>query len=303
MGKGMMNGKVLYRDLFEQKGPLLYFVHGMAYLISNTSFLGVYMLEVAAVSFFLYFSHKMIALYLDTKYSIIALPLIAAVVLNMRSFAHGDSAEELSLPLIAYSLYSLLRYFARRYPEPIGYRTVLINGIIAGCILWIKFSLLGFWLGWIAAVLLYALKQRRFGRGLRESLAFLGGMSLPTIPWIVYFGANHSIGTWLHSYLYINVFYYPSDLTVLGRIKSMMVASLYNSGKSIVFGSLLFIGLVAFIVSSRFIRSAFHRSTLLLCLILMLFGIYGGGRVYVYYFLIFAPFGVLGICRLRYCPS
>ena len=35
VGKGMMNGKVIYKDLFEQKGPLLYFIRGLAYLISN----------------------------------------------------------------------------------------------------------------------------------------------------------------------------------------------------------------------------------------------------------------------------
>ena len=41
MGKGMMNGRVLYRDLYDHKGPLLYFIHGIAYLISNKSFLGM----------------------------------------------------------------------------------------------------------------------------------------------------------------------------------------------------------------------------------------------------------------------
>ena len=45
MGKGMMNGKVLYRDLFEQKGPLLYFMHGTGlshfqYIISWCLYVG-----------------------------------------------------------------------------------------------------------------------------------------------------------------------------------------------------------------------------------------------------------------------
>mgnify|MGYP000054928960 FL=1 len=39
VGKAMMNGKVLYKDIYEQKGPVLYFIHGIAYLISKTSFL------------------------------------------------------------------------------------------------------------------------------------------------------------------------------------------------------------------------------------------------------------------------
>jgi hypothetical protein len=42
MGKGMMNGLVIYRDLYEQKGPYLYFLYGLAYLISHRTFAGVF---------------------------------------------------------------------------------------------------------------------------------------------------------------------------------------------------------------------------------------------------------------------
>ena len=42
VGKAMANGKVLYRDIFEQKGPLLYMLHELTYFISGKTFLGVY---------------------------------------------------------------------------------------------------------------------------------------------------------------------------------------------------------------------------------------------------------------------
>ena len=48
MGKVMMNGGVIYRDAFDQKGPLLYFIYGLGYLMSNTTFVGVFVLEVVA---------------------------------------------------------------------------------------------------------------------------------------------------------------------------------------------------------------------------------------------------------------
>lgn len=38
MGKGMMNGAVPYRDLFDHKGPLLYLLYGIGYLIDSTGF-------------------------------------------------------------------------------------------------------------------------------------------------------------------------------------------------------------------------------------------------------------------------
>lgn len=30
MGKGMANGLIIYRDLFEQKGPILYLIHAIS---------------------------------------------------------------------------------------------------------------------------------------------------------------------------------------------------------------------------------------------------------------------------------
>ena len=55
VGKAMLHGQVPYRDLFEQKGPLLYMLHALAALISDTSFLGVYFVEIAACAAFLFF--------------------------------------------------------------------------------------------------------------------------------------------------------------------------------------------------------------------------------------------------------
>ena len=52
MGKGMFNGKVPYKDLFEQKGPLLYLIYVIGYLISHDTFLGVYLLEVISYTIF-----------------------------------------------------------------------------------------------------------------------------------------------------------------------------------------------------------------------------------------------------------
>lgn len=42
VGKSLVKGLVPYRDLIEQKGPMLYFLYGAAALIEPTSFLGVY---------------------------------------------------------------------------------------------------------------------------------------------------------------------------------------------------------------------------------------------------------------------
>ena len=45
VGKGILKGIVPYRDLFEQKGPYLYFIYAASAVISNKTFIGAYFLE------------------------------------------------------------------------------------------------------------------------------------------------------------------------------------------------------------------------------------------------------------------
>ena len=44
IGRGMTQGLMPYRDLFDHKGPLLYMIYALAALMSDTSFIGVFCL-------------------------------------------------------------------------------------------------------------------------------------------------------------------------------------------------------------------------------------------------------------------
>jgi len=298
MGKGMMNGKVLYRDLFEQKGPLLYLIHGISYLISNTSFFGVYIFEVISFSTFLFYSHKLISLFLDIKYSIISLPLITAIILNMTSFSHGDSAEEFCLSLITISLYFLINYFINIYPKPVNNKWLLLNGIIAGCVLWIKFSLLGFWFGWMASMFLCMIINKNYLSAVKGSLTFLVGMLLSTLPWIIYFGFNNSIAPWLDTYILININSYAMSMGLLKRVIFILGQIIINIGRNPICGPLCVVGVSTFLLSKRYIKNSLNRICFLCCVLLLFFGLYGSGRGYIYYFLIFSPFVIFGFIVL-----
>ena len=48
MGRSMLGGRVLYRDVFDHKGPVLYLLYGLAGLVGGTDFRGVLVLEIIA---------------------------------------------------------------------------------------------------------------------------------------------------------------------------------------------------------------------------------------------------------------
>ena len=78
VGKSMLYGLVPYRDLYEQKGPLLYAMYALCYLISHRSFLGAWLLEAAAAFCFLLYACRCFLLFHE-KLSPIFLFLTAAL--------------------------------------------------------------------------------------------------------------------------------------------------------------------------------------------------------------------------------
>ena len=150
MGKGMANGLIIYKDLFEQKGPLLYLIHAICYMISNNTFIGVFIFEIISFTIFLYFINKTISLYCRKMHTLWATPLISYIILSSYVFIAGDSAEEFCLPLLAISLYYMLNYFKNIYPNKMPTKQVVLNGILAGMVFCIKYNLLGFWFGFAA---------------------------------------------------------------------------------------------------------------------------------------------------------
>ena len=67
IGKGILKGQVPYRDLFDQKGPVIFFMHALASRISTTSFIGVYFLQYVFLIVFMIYTRKTACLFVPEK--------------------------------------------------------------------------------------------------------------------------------------------------------------------------------------------------------------------------------------------
>lgn len=298
VGKGMMNGLVPYRDLVEQKGPLLYLLHGLAWLLSPDSWLGVWLLEVLALGLYLWWSWRIWGLYGARPWSAAFLPLLGALIVLPTPFVSGDNVEEFCLPLMAAGLYDLLRLL-RDYPGNGGHmpaRRLVLHGTLAGCVLWMKFTMLGFWFIWMALVFFGLVLRRDWRRALTSCLWFLAGMlGIATLPWVVYFGLNGAIGDWLYVYFYCNIFAYSSEaLTLLGRLayvwRVVAHAAVSQWGLSLSAGA----GWLWLLLSRRALPHPFAKVGFTLVLPVTLLGLFGGGMAISYYHLFAYGFALLG---------
>jgi hypothetical protein len=301
VGNALMHGRVLYVDIFDQRGPYLYFFYGLASLVSPTTFTGVFLLECLSFTLFLYYAYRIATLYVH-KNALLVIPILAIIIPSSKAFGLGGSPEELLLPVFAYGLYSLLAYIRTPEAERPSTVSLLTNGFLCGIILWTKFSLLGFYLAFGVALTVALIARMQAKHLLPAYGLLLGGLLLATIPWVIYFGVHRAIGDWLQGYFVTNLTnYMVVPGSILKRVLSLAVNVRNTLARNLQYSSFLIVGLVWVLFGKKSQISALEKLSIWLFAVLTAFFVYVGGRDFYYYGIalcVYSVFGIILVLRL-----
>ena len=298
VGRAMRAGRVLYRDIYEQKGPLLYFAHMLCACVSDTSFFGVYLMESLCCFAFLLAAVR----FLRRRVGRAALPgalLIAACILSSGTFVRGDSAEEFCLPL---AMAALCVFDGGAQKGAMSLARLFVLGLLAGLVAAVKFTLLGIFLGLCLAAGLMALRRGGMRLAGKSAGVFLLGMALPVLPWMLYFLSRGALPDFLTAYVYNNIFLYAGE----ARMNLREWAQSFRQG--ILWALPCLIGLPFFLSDRK--EPGFARLGAGAAFCLQLMAVLLPGRVWQYSALAVSPFAVWGVlpaargiraalCRLR----
>ena len=294
VGKGIFKGYVPYRDLYEQKGFVILLIHGIASLIDYTGFLGIYFLEVIACFLFLLLAYKTLALFADQNVFLL-MPFLALAVYTAHSFNSGDTAEEFALPLLAYCFYLGCKAIRNdRLPEK---RDFFLLGLSSGLVFWIKYSMLGMYLGWFVCFLVFSIKKGKTREFLTGVGLILCGVVLITIPILLYFAANSALDSLWEAYFYNNIFHYLNSDQALAQLTP---GERFSEGFNDI---LTFTPTVIPLFILGILWLAVHRQRQTLVYVILTFssmfiGLYNSGRGLFYYSLIFTVFLSFGLLPL-----
>ncbi len=285
MGHGLVAGKIPYRDLFEQKGPIVYFVTAFCCLFKNPNIV-MLLLEIVCMSWFFFFVYRIATKRLDTFYSLIAVSVMALVIFT--SWCRTRSAttvEEFCLPIYAYFLLCWLEFLLEK--RPWNWVRALCLGLCFGVILWAKFTLIYFMLAPMVIWLILSLRQKQYRTITANLLMMLAGVIIVTIPNIAFYAANHALYDLIHVYFIIN-------LTAYGTTNFLMILS--SAGIFCLIGPI-----VLFFILWGVIRFAIrhwhdHSGQLLLTAFLVnLILLIWSARGNAYYFSGLIPYAMLGV--------
>lgn len=299
MGKVMMNGGVFYRDSFDQKGPLLYFIYGLAYLLSHNTFKGVFVMEIISFTAFLVAQYKILRLYLKQETAMFLLPFVAMAVTASKSFYWGGSAEEFGLPFLTWGLYLTSKYFKEDYPKIMAPKVLFIGGLLAGCVMLIKYTMLGMFFFWMAMVALSTFNCKTWRDSIRNCIIFLAGMIAPVLPWLIYFGVNGALDDWYHAYIYCNIFFYSDFQESVGigrKIYDLAKILYWLIIDNFVYFSMIILGFVGFLFSRK--AKWYEKINIYGMFGFLFLGIFIGGTTLFYYSLPLSLFAVFGVIVL-----
>ncbi len=219
MGQSMLGGKVLYRDVFDHKGPVPYLLYGLAALIDYTDFTRGAGAGNHRFCVFVHGSaHSGTAGRAGTALPAWWTVLPAAGIAAKREFSHGGSAEELLLPFLGAALFSAVRTLQDTRSRCCCARSACT--VFWPDVPWLRYTVLGFYLAWVVVLAVVYL-----WRGWRHSWAEAWARTSaawrwPHSPWVVYFGVNSALGDWFTAYFYDNLFLYKGRAAVCLRWRS-----------------------------------------------------------------------------------
>ncbi len=293
VAKGVLNGMVPYRDLVEQKGPIIFFVYAIAVMISSTSYFGVYLLEVICAYIFLRICLAILDLYIDiTQYCYIVTFIISGVVYSSYNFCHGGSVEELYLCIFAYAIYLFLRYVEKSIlPNSLE---MLIWGLMAGVLFFTKFSLCIIYICAILCLVFHSIVEGELLKLFRRSLYFILGCIIVSVLVILYFGMNQSLDEMFKYYFYNSTFNYLQSDKEVRKIALSEIYKIVTAKRNLFFLTGLVISLIWLTIKKKYYILFFE----LLSMTSYIYLHYVVAMPRKYYALPLSIYGIFAICLL-----
>ncbi|MBR6001381.1 MAG: hypothetical protein IK045_00775 [Bacteroidales bacterium] len=203
IGKYWAEGSIPYIDLWDHKGPMIFFINCLGCLIAGKH--GVFALQCVFLSAFIFFTFKTFELRFN-RWTSAGLSIVSLFWLAC-SYEGGNLTEEYVLPLLAASVYLTVRWLDDYRRTPCGHNpwnAVLLGAILAFCFLTRLTNGLGA-AGATLAIALILIKDRQWKNLLLNAAGFLGGALALILPFAVYFAAKGALDECIFGSFLFNV--------------------------------------------------------------------------------------------------
>lgn len=221
IGHLIVEGKMPYVDAFDHKGPLLYIIYALGYLLNEKwgSWLINYLFMIAMLCISYKISHKFVGRLLSV---IICFIIYSGfILLDFR----GGTPEFYAGLFVALSLYYMIDFYKK---NDISRKRLILLGISGAAIFWLKHSVLITILIFCFLIVVEMLRVKRFQDVFKYLFWYgLGFLSLSAVICIWIF-ANHAGMEMIEDYFIANISY-AGDISMLNRAQAFLYLAFHAS--------------------------------------------------------------------------
>ena len=202
ISKGMEQGKIIYKDMFDHKGPILYFFYYFVFIISKQ--LGIWLLDFICNTitiFMIYFISKLV---LKDKWKIFI--VIAVNMLFMMNLCfENPCVESIALPFTLIAFYAGLKLII--HSKLFKKKEAILTSICFAIVLLLRPNLLLLWVLLYIYIFIKLVKENKIRQLLEIMIYSIVGVSVILIPVLIYIIKNNAFNDFINSYLMLNLKY------------------------------------------------------------------------------------------------
>jgi hypothetical protein len=194
-GWRLLNGGIPYRDVWDHKPPLIYFVDALGLTLAPHSLWGVWFLQFIFIFFTLLVIYKLLDQELGTYAALAGIVILTSGLLTI--LEKGNVTEEYALVFQALGFGLFVSAWKRNFPL----RTSFWIGLLGGVAFNFKQTTIGIWITYGLLLLAIRILQRKFP--LKDLLVLLAGWLIPSILLVIYLASQNALTDfWEQAFLY-----------------------------------------------------------------------------------------------------
>ena len=207
IGKYWAKGNIPYVDLWDQKGPIIYFFNAVGYFVTGQRW-GVYLIQIISLTITLYYTYYFLLLEFSRKNALFLLLAATLALLNDYSYA-GNNVEEYLLPLLTFAFYKMYKWLHNttndKYEHP--YKYAFTYGMVFGFSFLTRMTNAIGVCGGIFIITILLLSKKQWKNLFHNILAFISGTGVIVIPFIIYFYCHGCLDEMIYGTLLYNIEY------------------------------------------------------------------------------------------------